>query len=66
MNDALAALAKIGYQGLWPEDLQKLNPVDEYEGELKVMAEVRGYFQVAFKVCSLFLSTDRWFDPCRK
>ncbi|GBE86763.1 P-loop containing nucleoside triphosphate hydrolase protein [Sparassis latifolia] len=45
---ALAALAKIGYNVL-EVDLGKLNPPDEYEEELQVMAEVRAYFQVAYK-----------------
>jgi hypothetical protein len=43
-------LASIGYPGLSAEDLGKLNPPDEYETELRVMAEVRGYFQVSYKV----------------
>lgn len=32
------------------EDMSKLYPADEYETELKVMAEVRGYFKVSYKV----------------
>lgn len=48
--DALSALAKLGYVGLTADDLGKLNPPDEYEEELNVMAEVRAYFQVAYKV----------------
>lgn len=48
--DALSALAKLGYVGLTVDDLGKLNPPDEYEEELHVMAEVRAYFQVAYKV----------------
>lgn len=43
-------LADIGHTGLNAEDLGKLNPPDEYETELRVMAEVRGYFQVSYKV----------------
>lgn len=50
INLALAALAELGYRGLTAEDLGKLNPSDEYETELEVMAQVRGYFQVAYKV----------------
>jgi hypothetical protein len=46
----LAALAERGLAGLTIEDLGKLNPPDEFETELRIMAEVRGYFQVAFKV----------------
>lgn len=49
INNALASLAEIGYVGLTKDDLGKLNPPDEYETELKVMAEVKGYFQVAYK-----------------
>ncbi|KAF9053960.1 hypothetical protein BDZ89DRAFT_1056513 [Hymenopellis radicata] len=48
VQEALAMLAKIGYH-VTEEDLGKLNPADEYEVELKVMADVRGYFQVAYK-----------------
>ncbi|KAG7448030.1 P-loop containing nucleoside triphosphate hydrolase protein [Guyanagaster necrorhizus] len=49
VQEALAALIALGYKGLKPEDLGKLNPTDIFETELKVMAEVRGYFQVAYK-----------------
>ncbi|KAF9229123.1 hypothetical protein BS17DRAFT_792113 [Gyrodon lividus] len=44
----LAGLAKLGYT-VTEDDLAKLLPSDEYEEELRVMAEVRGYFQVAYK-----------------
>lgn len=50
INAILGMLADIGYTGLNAEDLGKLNPPDEYESELRVMSEVRGYFQVAYKV----------------
>jgi len=50
INSVLALLAEAGYTGLNAEDLGKLNPPDEYETELHVMAEVRGYFQVSYKV----------------
>ena len=53
VQEALAALAKIGYT-VTPEDLAKLAPVDEFENEMRVMAEVRGYFQVAYKVIFFF------------
>jgi len=49
ISGVLAALAEIGYVGLSKDDLGKLNPPDEYETELKVMAEIRGYFQVSYK-----------------
>ncbi|KAL0571650.1 hypothetical protein V5O48_010308 [Marasmius crinis-equi] len=48
-NELLAMLAKFGFTHLSFEDLAKLKPGDEYETELDVMAEVRGYFQVAYK-----------------
>lgn len=49
-TEALAILTKLGYTGLKVEDLGKLNPPDEFEEELQVMAEVRAYFHVAYKV----------------
>ncbi|KAI3619394.1 hypothetical protein WG66_012775 [Moniliophthora roreri] len=49
VNELLSLLAKCGYTGVTVEDLGKLKPADEYETELQVMAEVRGYFQVAYK-----------------
>ncbi|OBZ74744.1 Interferon-induced GTP-binding protein Mx1 [Grifola frondosa] len=48
LNNALAALAELGYH-ITPDALGKLNAPDEYEGELELMAEVRAYFQVAYK-----------------
>lgn len=47
---AIQALADLGYTGLSVEDLARLNPPDEYEEALLVMADVRAYFQVAYKV----------------
>lgn len=55
VKEALALLAGLGYYHVQPEDLAKLNPTDEYEMELKVMAEIRGYFQVAYKVNNSFV-----------
>ncbi|OSD00780.1 hypothetical protein PYCCODRAFT_1437127 [Trametes coccinea BRFM310] len=49
IREALAALAKLGFTGLTETDLGKLNKADEYEEELQLMAEVRAYFQVAYK-----------------
>ncbi|KAF8878222.1 P-loop containing nucleoside triphosphate hydrolase protein [Infundibulicybe gibba] len=49
INSVLALLAEVGYTGLTKDDLGKLNPPDEYETELKVMAEIRAYFQVSYK-----------------
>ncbi|KAF7326063.1 hypothetical protein MKEN_00457600 [Mycena kentingensis (nom. inval.)] len=48
-NEALTLLAKLGYPGLKVEDLGKLREGDIYETEMMVMAEVRGYFQCAYK-----------------
>ncbi len=47
---ALQALADLGYTGLSIESLARLQPPDEFEDELIVMADVRAYFQVAYKV----------------
>ncbi|KAK7461117.1 hypothetical protein VKT23_009043 [Stygiomarasmius scandens] len=51
LNLALAILVKHKITpGMTVEELLgKLQPSDEYERELKTMAEVRGYFQVAYK-----------------
>ncbi|TFK69295.1 hypothetical protein BDN72DRAFT_796685 [Pluteus cervinus] len=49
LNRALATLAELGYRNITEEDLVRLNPPDEYETEMRVMAEVRGYFKVSFK-----------------
>lgn len=34
-----------------PADLERLRAPDQYEQELIVAAEVRAYFQIAYKVC---------------
>ncbi|THH14151.1 hypothetical protein EW146_g6152 [Bondarzewia mesenterica] len=49
IRKALACLAEIGYTGLGKEDLARLNKPDSYQTEMEAMAEVRGYFQVAYK-----------------
>ncbi|EIN04120.1 hypothetical protein PUNSTDRAFT_138850 [Punctularia strigosozonata HHB-11173 SS5] len=46
---ALRALAKIGYRGLSVADLRHLHPREAFDEELSVMADVRAYFQVAYK-----------------
>ena len=56
-NTLLAMLAERGFTGLTIADLGKLNPPDELETELRIMAEVRGYFQVAYKDRIGFAST---------
>lgn len=48
-NQALSALAALGYH-VTAADLGKLNPPDVFESELELMAEVRAYFQIAYKV----------------
>ncbi|KAG6843814.1 hypothetical protein H0H87_012992 [Tephrocybe sp. NHM501043] len=49
INEVLAGLAALGYHGVTESDLPKMIPPDEYEREIQVMAEVRGYFQIAYK-----------------
>jgi hypothetical protein len=55
-HTALNALSNIGYTGLTFDDLKqrldsyRLEPADEFEDELVVMAEVQAYFKVAHKV----------------
>ncbi|KAF8145095.1 P-loop containing nucleoside triphosphate hydrolase protein [Mycena galopus ATCC 62051] len=46
VNNALALLAELGYSGITSEDFGKLRQVDEFETEITVMSEVRGYFEV--------------------
>ncbi|KAM5542532.1 hypothetical protein V8D89_003991 [Ganoderma adspersum] len=45
--DAIRTLP--GYSGITATELPKLLPADEYTDELIVMADVRSYFQVAYK-----------------
>ncbi len=48
---ALLALAELGYKNLAASDLARLNTApDNFQEELMVMADVRAYFQVAYKV----------------
>lgn len=48
-KQALSALAALGYH-VTATDLGKLNPPDVYESEMELMAEVRAYLQIAYKV----------------
>ncbi|KAI0758724.1 P-loop containing nucleoside triphosphate hydrolase protein [Fomes fomentarius] len=48
VSEALGLLARLGLT-VTREDLGKLNPPDEFEEELEIMAEVRAYFQVSYK-----------------
>ena len=45
-------LRALGYDVNNEAELDRLRPPDEYEQELIVVAEVRAYFQVAYKVSS--------------
>ena len=47
---ALSILARLGYTNTTAEDFGKLIPPDVYEQEMDVMAEVRAYFHVSYKV----------------
>ena len=49
---AIRMLRALGYDVKNEADLDRLRPSDEYEQELIVAAEVRAYFQVAYKVSS--------------
>lgn len=54
---AIAELAKIGYNGISREDLDRLLGADEFEQDLMLMAEVGAYFRVAYKVCATCYDT---------
>ncbi|KAF4598880.1 hypothetical protein EYR38_007292 [Pleurotus pulmonarius] len=45
----LSGLAEVGITGVKPEDIPKLLPSDTMEPAMTIMAEVRAYFQVAYK-----------------
>lgn len=49
-DKALEALAELGYGDLSVGDLSRLHPPNQFDEELTVMADVRAYFQVAYKV----------------
>ncbi|KAG8895988.1 hypothetical protein FRC01_012087, partial [Tulasnella sp. 417] len=49
VNEALAALVKLNFEGLRPEDLVKLYPENKMDPALEIMSEARAYFQVAYK-----------------
>ena len=52
-DEAVQKLRALGYDVKNATDLERLRPSDEYEQELIVAAEVRAYFQVAYKVSSM-------------
>ncbi|PBK61230.1 hypothetical protein ARMSODRAFT_1089911 [Armillaria solidipes] len=49
ITNAISALSAIGIEGIKANDLSKLLPPDQMEPALSIMAEVRAYFQVAYK-----------------
>jgi len=52
LENALRLLRTLGYDVGKAADLERLRPVDPYEQEIIVAAEVRAYFQIAYKVSS--------------
>ncbi|KAJ3560217.1 hypothetical protein NP233_g10983 [Leucocoprinus birnbaumii] len=49
ISKILSGLAEIGMSGIQAEDLAKLFKTDNMEPALEIMADVRAYFQVAYK-----------------
>ncbi|KIK69970.1 hypothetical protein GYMLUDRAFT_151336 [Collybiopsis luxurians FD-317 M1] len=49
VHEVLAGLAGLGITGIKASDLIQLIPADEMEPALEIMADVRAYFQVAYK-----------------
>ncbi|KAG8913176.1 hypothetical protein FRC00_002893 [Tulasnella sp. 408] len=45
VNEAMAALAKLNFHGLKPDDLVKLFPESKMDPALEIMSEARAYFQ---------------------
>lgn len=46
----IAALRRLGIPNVQASDFEKLRPSDRFAEELEVMAEVKAYFKVAYKV----------------
>jgi hypothetical protein len=60
--NALRALAEAGHPDLWGADLTR---PDSYEEELVVMADVRAYYHIAYKVsCTHQLHFKASYPPC--
>lgn len=57
----LAGLKRLGFGNVTAADFHRLQPKDEYEKEIVVMAEVRAYFKVAYKVRSI---TAQYYTLC--
>ena len=52
LREALLSLEKIGLHFNSLTELEdRLNPSDDFQEELRIMAEVRAYFQISYKVC---------------
>ncbi|KAL1690988.1 P-loop containing nucleoside triphosphate hydrolase protein [Schizophyllum commune] len=49
ISKILSGLVELGVAGVKPEDIPKLLPPDEMEPAIEIMADVRAYFQVAYK-----------------
>lgn len=49
VSEILSGLNTVGISGVQGEDLAKLLPADRMEASLRIMADVRAYFQVAYK-----------------
>jgi len=61
LNEAMSALAKLGFRSVEPSSLAALLPPDPMEPAIGIMADVRAYFQVAYKrfVDNVPMSIDR-------
>lgn len=49
LNKVMEGLSEVGVHGIKPADLPKILPADEFSPALDIMADVRAYFQVAYK-----------------
>lgn len=58
LAELMALMTRAGFVGKTIEDLKKMHGTDEYDVELEVMAEVRAYFQVAYKVSDVVMAVE--------
>ncbi|KAI0042655.1 hypothetical protein FA95DRAFT_1610025 [Auriscalpium vulgare] len=49
LGKAISGLAELGLHGVQPDSLTRLLPSDPMEAAVEIMADVRAYFQVAYK-----------------
>lgn len=65
LNDGLRDLVQRGIDNFQPADLMRVAPF-EYMKEMEVMAEVRAYFDVSYKVSRLLAhySKDKYLTTC--